>query len=103
MVMIKRICLVLAFIACTLPVVAYAAEKKVSVMILPFEINAADNLTYLQTEIPKVIGQNLSAEGANIVRIPEGAAPAGSPLSDPDLARRMGVENGYDVFTCVIR
>ncbi len=97
MVMIKRICLVLALIACTLPVAVYAAEKKVSVMILPFEINAADKLTYLQTEIPKVIGQNLSAEGANIVQTPENASAARLPVSDPGFARRMGVENGADV------
>ncbi len=96
MVMIKRICLVLTFIAYTLPVAVPAAEKNVSVMILPFEINAAENLAYLQNDIPKVIGQNLTAEGANVIQPPEGFAVIGPPATDPGYARRVGVDNGAD-------
>ena len=95
--MIKRIYLVLTFIACTLPVVVLGAGKDVSVMILPFEINAAENLAYLQTEIPKVIGQNLTAEGANVIQPSESSVISGLPALDPGYARRTGVENsvGY--------
>ncbi len=94
--MIKRIYLILTFIACSLPVAVLGAEKDVSVLILPFEINAAENLAYLQTEVPKVIGQNLTAEGAKVIQPTESSVVPGLPALDPEYARRRGVENSAD-------
>ena len=94
--MIKRFSLILTFIACSLPVAVLGAEKDVSVLILPFEINAAENLAYLQTEVPKVIGQNLTAEGAKVIQPTESSVVPGLPALDPEYARRRGVENSAD-------
>ena len=96
MVMIKRLCLVFTFIACSLPISLFAAGKDVAIIILPFEINAAENLAYLKTEIPKVIGQNLIAEGAKVVQPQEDPSVSGAPITDPAFARRLGVENGVN-------
>ena len=96
MVMIKRFCLVLTFVVCLLPFSLFAAGKDVAIIILPFEINAAENLAYLQKEIPKVIGQNLTAEGAKVVQPEEGPSVTGAPVTDSAFARRVGVENAVN-------
>jgi outer membrane protein insertion porin family len=67
------------------------ARAEIRVMVLPFEVNASQDLAYLQTEIPKIIVKNLSAEGATII-----AAPIQSVLTDPDQIRELGVEYGVD-------
>ena len=48
-------------------------------MVLPFEINALRDLTYLQTEVPNIIKKNLAAEGAAIVEAP---IAAGQPVAE---------------------
>jgi outer membrane protein insertion porin family len=42
----------------------------VKVAVLPFEIHSMDNLSYIQTEIVKVIKSNLQQEGAAVVDVP---------------------------------
>ena len=49
---------------------AFSAEP-VRVMTMPFDIRAPQNMAYLSTEIPKIIQDNLSAEGADVVEAPE--------------------------------
>ena len=61
------------------------------VMVLPFEVNAFQDLAYLQAEVPKIIVKNLSAEGATIIE-----PPIQSVLADPIQIREMGVEYGVD-------
>jgi outer membrane protein insertion porin family len=45
---------------------AYSAEKRV--IVLPFKIIAKDDMQYLKTEIPEMIGRNLSKSGASIIK-----------------------------------
>jgi outer membrane protein insertion porin family len=95
--MLKRFCWAVLAALSVLPVTVLAAPKPVNLLILPFEINAAEDLAYLKTEIPKVIGQNLTQEGAVVLPPPEAFAP---PTAKPDLSpaniRRAGEESGAD-------
>ena len=67
------------------------ARGETRVMVLPFEVNALQDLSYLQTEVPKIISKNLSTEGATIVE-----APVQSVLTDSVQIRELGVEYGVD-------
>ena len=67
------------------------ARSETRIMVLPFEVNALQDLTYLQAEVPKIISRNLSAEGATIIE-----PPIQSVLMDPDQIREIGVEYGVD-------
>lgn len=67
------------------------ARCETRVMVLPFEVNALQDLTYLETEIPKIIAGNLAAEGALIVE-----APLRSVLTDPAQIREIGTEYAVD-------
>lgn len=60
-------------------------------MVLPFEVNAVQDFSYLQTEVPKIIAKNLSTEGATIVE-----PPVQSVLMDPVQIRELGVEYSVD-------
>lgn len=95
--MLKRVLLTVVVVLLILPIIGFAANKSVTVMILPFEINAVEEAAYLQSDIPKVIGQNLAQEGATVLKPPPGfEQPVKvSDLSLPDL-RRLGTENGAD-------
>ena len=76
----------------TLVVIGPAAVRaETRVMVLPFEINALQDLAYLQTEVPNIIKKNLAAEGAVIVE-----APIQSVLTDPAQIREMGENNAVD-------
>ena len=73
------------------------ALNTVNVLVLPFTIHAEQDLSYLQTDIPKVIGEQLQAEGAVLVEM------KGSPQSDTttipsdvDKLREMGLNAGAD-------
>lgn len=94
-IMLKRFFWVVVVAVSVLPVTVLADKKPVNVLILPFEINAAEDLAYLETEIPKVIGQNLTQEGATVLLPPEDFV---SPTDKPDLSpaniRRTGEASG---------
>ncbi|MGD8269459.1 MAG: hypothetical protein PVH69_04745, partial [Desulfobacterales bacterium] len=93
--MLKRFFWVVVAAFSVLPVTSLAARKPVNVLILPFEINAAEDLAYLKTEIPKVIGQNLTQEGATVLSAPEAFVfPTGKPDLSPANIRRTGEESG---------
>ena len=68
-----------------------AVRGDTRVMVLPFEINALRDLTYLQTEVPNIIKKNLAAEGAAIVE-----APIQSVLTDLVQIREIGLNNNVD-------
>ncbi|MEJ2477365.1 MAG: outer membrane protein assembly factor BamA [Desulfobacterales bacterium] len=94
-IMLKRFFWVLVAAISVLPVTVLAARKPVNVLILPFEVNAAQDLAYLKTEIPKVIGQNLTQEGATVLSPPEAfVSPTGIPDLSPANIRRTGEESG---------
>ncbi len=67
------------------------ARGEIRVMVLPFEVNALQDFGYLQTEVPKIIAKNLSAEGATIIE-----APIQSVLMDPVQIREIGEAHGVD-------
>ena len=48
---------------------ATAALSTVRVLVLPFTIHADQDLSYLKTDIPKVIGEHLESEGAVLLEI----------------------------------
>ncbi len=67
------------------------AQESVRVLVLPFEVNAQEDLAYLETEIPKIISRNLLAEGAVLVE-----SPVASVLQDIEAIRALGVDNAAD-------
>jgi len=81
----------LVFIIFWCVVLPCRARSEIRVMVLPFEVNAVQDFSYLQTEVPKIIAKNLSAEGATIVE-----PPLQSVLMDPDQIRELGVEYSVD-------
>jgi outer membrane protein insertion porin family len=88
--MLKRLSWV-AFIMLLVAVLPCRARSEIRAMVLPFEVNALQDLTYLQTEVPRIIIRNLSAEGATIIE-----APIQSVLMDLTQIRELGVEYNVD-------
>jgi hypothetical protein len=63
---ITRICLiVIATMALSLQIAA--AQPPASVVILPFEVFAEKDLSYLQTEIPSALKKSLEQAGARVL------------------------------------
>ena len=81
----------LVFLIFWLVVLPCRARSEIRVMVLPFEVNALQDFSYLQNEVPKIIAKNLAAEGALIVE-----APIQSVLMDPTQIREIGVAHGVD-------
>ena len=67
------------------------AQESVRVLVLPFEVNAQEDLAYLEQEIPKIISRNLLAEGAILVE-----SPVASVLQDIEAIRTLGVDTAAD-------
>ena len=61
-----RPCLILFVFICLLAEITYA-QQPTSVVIMPFEIHAQDDLSYLQKQIPQAIKTQLEQEGANVL------------------------------------
>jgi outer membrane protein insertion porin family len=64
--MIYRTSLILFMFLCLLVEIA-RAQQPVSVVIMPFETHAQDDLSYLQTQIPQAIKSLLEQEGADVL------------------------------------
>ena len=80
-----------------LPLSAGAAQKSISVLVLPFEINAAADASYLAAEIPTVIGKHLESEGAAVLPLPqEFLTPARPSGWSYEQIRRVGMQAGAD-------
>jgi outer membrane protein insertion porin family len=94
--MIKRVWLLCVAIICLFPPCIYAqSDKKVAV--LPFRINAQEDLSYLSTEIPKLIKNDLKREGAQIVeQDPADVTAWATTDTEAADAKRMGVKQGLD-------
>ncbi len=52
-----------------------SAQQSVSVVILPFEVHAKEELSYLQNEIPRVLATYLKQEGAKVLALDENSVP----------------------------
>ena len=65
--MLRRLSLLIIVIFCFLPNTGDSQEP-IRVLVLPFEVHSVENLSYLQTEIPGVIQNNLEQNGAVILK-----------------------------------
>ncbi|MGD8992382.1 MAG: outer membrane protein assembly factor BamA [Desulfobacterales bacterium] len=78
---IKRKCLVIIAVLSICLQTAHAQQPP-SVVILPFKIFSADDLTYLQSEIPSALKNSLEQSGARVLLI--------DPISEPEWEKRVG-------------
>ena len=76
---------------------AVFAADTVTVLVLPFEVHASQDLSYLQQDIPNVIQEHLEAEGAVFVASDPNRLPtAAVPPADTNTVRQMGLDAGAD-------
>ncbi|MFH2218801.1 MAG: outer membrane protein assembly factor BamA [Pseudomonadota bacterium] len=88
--------LVLIVIIALLPNTIHSREA-VQVIILPFEIHAMEDLSYLKTEIPGLIKQHLKADGAVVLDLEVPPDVSWKELSEStEKIRNIGVKNGAD-------
>ncbi|UCG09247.1 MAG: outer membrane protein assembly factor BamA [Desulfobacterales bacterium] len=73
--MIKRLCLLLIAIVGYFSGTLYA-QQTISVVVLPFEVHAKPELSYLQEEIPKALSNQLEQEGAKVLVLDEDSLPS---------------------------
>lgn len=66
-------------------------KDSLRIMLLPFEINAQQDLSYLEQEIPKIIARDLASEGAVIV-----PSPVNVVLKDLAQISEIGRAQGLD-------
>ena len=95
--MVKRLCPIILVAVCLLPFFAGAAQKSINVLVLPFEINAVEDLSYLATEIPAAIGRHLESEGATVLPVPpEFVSPGQKSGWSLAQVRQAGMQSGAD-------
>jgi len=89
----------LAFIAILgfYPSVVHAALQRVSVVILPFEVHAKEELSYLQKEIPGVLANQIEQQGARVLVM----EPTSVPLWQEQIGsiaeiRKIGLQTDAD-------
>ena len=94
--MVRRLLLaVLLLILFFAPAVSTA--DTVSVLVLPFEVHASQDLSYLERDIPNVIQEHLETEGAVIVALDPDRSTAASRIPDNvDTIRQVGLNAGAD-------
>jgi outer membrane protein insertion porin family len=90
------LCLIGLAVMCFFPTAPYA-RKKVSVTILPFEIYAREDLSYLELEISNVIKKFLEQEGAVVLVPPADADQTGKQkAANLNHVRQLGLAVGAD-------
>jgi len=90
----KRACPILLLLFSLIADVAYA-QQPVRVVILPFEVYAQEDLSYLKEQIPEVIKTQLEQEGAKILILDqETLASRGLRTDSPAAIRQIGVDTG---------
>lgn len=94
--MLKRFCLIVILLVCHFPHAAYPNDL-ITVTVLPFQVHAQENLSYLQTEIPRLIMKYLKIEGAAVTE-PDKDDISSWDQSEKDVkdARRIGLKQGVD-------
>ena len=94
--MLRRLCLIIIAILCFLPNTAHSLET-VRVAVLPFEVHAVKDFSYMQTEISDRIKKDLKQEGVIILEpgiIPDFAEEKGTVTIEG--IRNFGVKSGAD-------
>jgi outer membrane protein insertion porin family len=75
---------------------AFSAES-IRVMVLPFDVRAQQDFSYLSTQIPKIIQDHLVAEGASIVELPDRETfDPKSGFDNIDVVRGLAARHGAD-------
>ncbi len=91
-----RTCLFLFILSLIMTDVAFGQEQ-VRVVILPFEVHAQEDLSYLQTQIPDVIKNQLQAEGARVLVLDTETMTSRQMRTDSTKAvRQIAVDTGGD-------
>ena len=94
--MIYRKCLILFMFLCLLAEIV-RAQQPVSVVIMPFETHAQDDLSYLQTQIPQAIKSLLDQEGADVLIYETMSISSWQKLAESRAEiRNIGVQTGAD-------
>ena len=89
--MMKRICMVLIALVILAPPPAVFSRESKKVVVLPFQINAQEDLNYLQNEIPALIKKQLRAEDAVVVEPDAGLLSAWTNAGgNPKIAGQIG-------------
>ncbi len=88
--------LVVILIAWLVAVAPVWAAPSVQVAVLPFAINAQDDLSYMADEIPRVIESHLKKEGAQILDAKAAPAAAANRSPTAQEARQVGIGAGAD-------
>ncbi|MBR9982837.1 MAG: outer membrane protein assembly factor BamA [Desulfatitalea sp.] len=81
--------------ACLGATAAGAAETPTRVLVIPFEVNAQGDLSYLRDQIPELLAQRLRSEGAQAVTVPLGESEAvmqTAAAGGPDTIRTLGMQ-----------
>ena len=90
-------CLIIIAVSSFFPNVVHAALQMVSVVILPFEVHAKEELSYLQTEIPGVLANLLKQEGARVLVLDPKSVPLWKErIGSIAAIRKIGQQNGAD-------
>ncbi len=94
--MIYRTFLILFMFLCILTEIV-CAQQPVSVVIMPFETHAQDDLSYLQTQIPQAIKSLLDQEGADVLIYETMSISSWKKLAESRTdIRNIGAQTGAD-------
>ncbi len=94
--MIYRTCLILIVFLCLLAEIV-SAQQPVSVVIMPFEIHAQDDLSYLEKQIPQAIKTILDQEGADVLIYETISISSWKKLAESRTEiRNIGIQTGAD-------
>jgi outer membrane protein insertion porin family len=94
--MIYRVCLSLVAFICLMADIV-CAQQPISVVIMPFEIHAQDDLSYLQKQIPQAIKTQLEKEGANVLILETISISSWEKIAENVTEiRNLGAETGAD-------
>ena len=94
--MITRTCLILLVLISLLAEIAYA-QQPASVVIMPFEIHAQEDLSYLQKQIPQAIKTQLEKEGANVLILDTMSVASWKKVAESNAEiRKLAAQTGAD-------
>jgi outer membrane protein insertion porin family len=94
--MIKRLCLVFIALVGYVSDAGYA-QQTVSIVVMPFEVHAKEQLLYLQSEIPEAIAKNLEQEGARVLVLDRDSVPEWQErVESIEQIRKLGLQTGAE-------
>lgn len=77
--------------------IAANSQQPVNIVILPFEVFAHKDLSYLQSEIPSALKKSLEQAGARVLLVDDASEPRWKQrTANPDELRTLGQQSGAD-------